>query len=143
MHAEVWEPLAGIDGPCDHIAFCYAGQTATVSMQFAGVAGRHVRELILKFRTVVVLCGENEAPGGIVPAPAISSLPKLGRGEHPSWTFPLLRLIDSPPLKQYQLMYPMLLAHCFLISLDNLVHVIASADVEAAWNSETPSGSVA
>jgi hypothetical protein len=112
-------------------------------MQFAGVAGRHVRELILKFRTVVVLCGENEAPGGIVPAPAISSLPKLGRGEHPSWTFPLLRLIDSPPLKQYQLMYPMLLAHCFLISLDNLVHVIASADVEAAWNSETPSGSVA
>jgi hypothetical protein len=143
MRAEVWEPVDGIDGPCGQISFSYSpDHTATVLMSFAGIAGNPPRDLILRFRLVIVLSGEDECPGGFVQAPAIPSLPKLGRGEHPSWTFPLLKLLDSEPLNQYQLMYSPThpLAHFFLISMDNLVHVIASADVDAAWSLPTPSG---
>jgi hypothetical protein len=53
-------------------------------------------------------------------------------------TFPLLKFIDSEPLKQYDLIFhrkDQPLAHFCLISLHNLVQVIASADVEATWSS--------
>jgi hypothetical protein len=103
-------------------------------MTFAGTSGRPTRDLILRFKQVVILCGEDEAPGGFVLAPAIESLPKLGRGDHPTWTFPLLKIVNSGPLKQYQLMRPTPLSHFFMVSLDNLVHVIASSDVAAAWS---------
>jgi hypothetical protein len=46
-------------------------------MTFAATAGGGPRELILRFKHVVILSGEDEAPGGFVPAPAINSLPKL------------------------------------------------------------------
>jgi len=142
MRADMWEPVDGIDGPCDHIGFFYKpNHTATVSMTFAGSAGRPARILILRFHVVIVLTGEDECPGDFVPAPAIPTLPKLRRGEHPSYTFPLLKMVDSKPLNQYQLMYPQPLAHFFLISMDNLVQVISSADVDATWSAENPSGS--
>jgi hypothetical protein len=103
-------------------------------MNFAESVGS-ARTLTLKFTHVVVLAGEDEAPGGFIPAPAVQSLPKLERGRYPTWTFPLLMLLDSDSLKQYQLMRgaSLRLGHFFLVSSDNLVHVIASADVEAAW----------
>jgi hypothetical protein len=135
MHAEVWEPIEGICEPCDHIAFSYTPlHTAEIRMTFAVTAGAGPRELILGFKGVVVVTGEDEAPGGFVAAPAINSLPKLGRGAHPNWTFPLLQIVDSEPLKNYQLMRPQKIAHFFMVSMDNLVHVIASADVDAAWS---------
>lgn len=137
MHAEAWEPIDGISGPCDQIAFSYGpDHSANVIMTFAGPSGGHPRELALRFRQVIVLTSEDEAPGGFVPAPEIKSLPKLGRGDKPTWTFPLMKLIDSEPLRQYQMMRPpnASLAHFFLVSMDNLVHVIAHAEVEASWN---------
>lgn len=135
MYAEVWEPIEGICGPCDHIAFSYFPVHAgTVHMTFAGTAGGPPRELILRFKQVVVLCGEDEAPGDFVPAPAINTLRKLGRGDHPTRTFPLLKIVDSGALKQYQLMRLTALAHFFMISMDNLARVIASAEVDAAWS---------
>ncbi len=139
MHAEVWEPIDGIYGPCDHIAFSYIPvHAAAVHMTFAGTAGGPPCELILRFKQVVVLSGEDEAPGGFVLAPAINSLPKLGRGDHPTWTFPLLKILGSESLKQYQLMRPYPIAHFFMISMDNLVHVIASTEVEATWSAPIP-----
>jgi hypothetical protein len=135
MRAERWEPIDGIDGPSDGISFSYdsSAGAATVSMSFSE-AGGTPRNLILKFRHIVVLAGEDEAPGGFIAAPAIKSLPKLERGLRPSWTFPLMRLLDSKPLDQYQLMRPEKLGHFFLVSFDNLVHVIASIDVDASWS---------
>jgi hypothetical protein len=70
-------------------------------MRFGGIAGGPPRDLILKFAQVIVLSGEEKCPGGFVPAPAAQSLPKLERGDHPSWTFPLLKLLDSEPLTSY------------------------------------------
>jgi len=137
MHAEVWEPIEGICGPCGQIAFSYAPvHAATIRMTFAGTADGPPRELILRFKQVFVLSAEDECPGGFVPAPAVKSLPKLERGDHPTWTFPLLKIVDSQPLKQYHSMRPSTqpLAHFFMISMDNLVHVIASAEVDAAWS---------
>lgn len=136
MHAEIWEPIDGISGPCGQILFSYVrAHTATVTMTFDGIAGAPGRDLILSFERVVVLCSEEECPGGFVPLP--KGLPQLARGDHPTWTFPLLRLVDSEPLKQYELIFhrdsqPM--AHFCLISLHNLVQVIASADVTATWS---------
>jgi hypothetical protein len=133
MRAERWEPVSGIDGPIDHIDFSYtsAGE-ATVSITFTG-SGGSARTLILRFRHVVVLACEDEAPGGFIAAPAAQSLPKLERGRNSSWPFPLLRLLESQPLSQYQMMRPQQLAHFYLVSLHNLVHVIASVGVEASW----------
>jgi hypothetical protein len=108
-------------------------------MRFDGLASGPPRDLILKFRQVIVLSGEEECPGGFVPAPAVQSLPKLERGANPTWTFPLLQLYDSEALNQYQMIFHQRapnppLAHFFLVSMHNLLHVIASADVHAAWN---------
>jgi hypothetical protein len=135
MRAEAWEPIAGINGPSGQISFSYVpAHTATVRMTFAGLAGGPPRGLTLKFKRVVVLCGEEECPGGFSPTPKL--LPKLGRGNHPNYTFPLLRFVDSEPLKQYDQIFHQKdqpLAHFYLISLHNLVHVIASGDVGATW----------
>jgi hypothetical protein len=74
MRAERWEPVQGIDGPCGQISFSYTPvHTATVSMRFDGVASGPPRDLILKFSQVIVLSGEEECPGGFVPAPAVQS----------------------------------------------------------------------
>lgn len=133
MHAERWEPVDGIDAPIDHIDFSYSSlSNAAVTIAFLGSAGS-ARTLALRFTHVIVIAGEDEAPGGFVAAPAAQSLPKLERGSHPTWTFPLLRLLESPPLNHYQMMRPQPLAHFYLVSLHNLVHVIASADVAASW----------
>jgi hypothetical protein len=119
------------------ISFSYSPvHTAAVLMTFGGIADGPPRELALRFKRVIVLCGEDECPGGFIPIP--KPLPKLGRGGNPDWTFPLLKFIDSEPLKQYELIFhhkDQPLAHFCLISLHNLVQVIASADVEATWNS--------
>jgi hypothetical protein len=136
MRAEMWEPVAGISGPSGQISFSYVpSHTATVLMTFDGTAGGPPRGLTLKFKRVVVLCGEEECPGGFAPTP--QPLPKIGRGDHPTWTYPLLKLVDSDPLEQYELMFhhkDQPLAHFCLISLHNVVQVIASADVEATWD---------
>lgn len=140
--AEPWEPVDGISAPCDQIVFSYApDHSATVIMSFTGPARGNRRELVLRFRHVIVLTSEDEAPGGFVPAPEIKSLPKVERADKLTWatptlTFPLMKLVDSEPLRQYQMMRPPNppLAHFFLVSLDNLVHVIAHAEVEATWN---------
>jgi hypothetical protein len=139
MRAEVWEPIDGICGPCGQISFSYIPvHTATVLMTFSGIAGGPPRGLTLKFKRVIVLCGEEECPGGFVPTP--KPLPKLGRGDHPNFTFPLLKFVDSEPLKQYDLIFHQKdkpLAHFYLISFHNLVQVIADAEAEATWSSLT------
>jgi hypothetical protein len=86
--------IDGILGPCGQISFLYiAPHVATVLMTFEGIAGGPPRGLTLKFTHVVVLCGEEECPGGfaLIPKP----LPQLGRGDHPTWTFPLLKLREA------------------------------------------------
>lgn len=136
MHAEMWEPVNGIGGPCDQVSFSYIpNHTATVVMTFNGVAGGASRDLTLNFKRVVVLCAEEECPGGFAPLP--KALPQLESRDRPTCTFPLLRLLGSEPLKQYDLVFhrkdePM--AHFCLISFHNLVQVIASVDVEATWS---------
>ena len=137
MRAEMWEPVEGILGPCAQISFSYVpSHAATILMTFEGIAGGAPRCLTLKFTRVVVLCGEEECPGGFAPIP--KPLPQLGRGDHRTYTFPLLKLVDSEPLKQYELIFhnkDQPLAHFCLISLHNLVQVIASADAEVIWTS--------
>ena len=133
MHAERWEPVDDIDAPIEHIDFSYSSPNkAAATIAFLGSRGS-ARTLALSFTHVIVIAGEDEAPGGFVAAPAAQLLPKLERGSHPTWTFPLLRLLESQPLNQYQMMRPQLLAHFYLVSLHNLLHVIASADVGASW----------
>jgi hypothetical protein len=133
----MWEPVEGILGPCVQISFSYVPpHAATILMTFEGIAGGAPRCLTLKFTRVVVLCGEEECPGGFAAIPR--PLPQLGRGDNPTFTFPLLKLVDSEPLKQYELIFhnkDQPLAHFCLISLHNLVQVIASADAEVIWTS--------
>ena len=134
MRAEKWEPISDIDGPCDGISFSYSSGagTASVSMMFSRDDGSK-RQLILHFRDIVVLAGEDEAPGGFIEAPPAQSLPRIEHGLHPTWSFPLIKLLDSRPLNEYQLMRPTKIGHFFLVSFDNLVHVIANVNVDVSW----------
>ena len=81
------------------------------------------------------------ALGDFVPLP--KALPQFGRGDQPTWTFPLLKLVGSEALRRYEMVFhhkdqPM--AHFCFISLHKVVHVIASADVQAAWSLRVDSG---
>jgi hypothetical protein len=135
MRAEVWEPVDGITGPSGQVSFSYVpAHTATVRMTFAGLESGPPRVLTLKFSRVLILRGEEECPGGLLPTP--EPLPILGRGNYPSYTFPLLRFVESELLQQYEAIFHKVdqpLAHFCLISLHNLVQVIASGTVGATW----------
>jgi hypothetical protein len=73
MRTEKWEPVNGIEGPIDHIDFSYiSASKATASITFAE-SGGSARTLILRFIHVIVLAGEDEAPGGFIAAPAAQS----------------------------------------------------------------------
>jgi hypothetical protein len=134
MHAEIWEPIEGIANPCSEISFAYSPPyTATVSMKFYDNFDTQ-SSLTIKFARVVLLSSEDECPGGFVQTP--KPLPKLGRGEYPTYTFPLLKIIDSEPVKLYGSIFHKKdepLAHFCLVSAQNIVHVLASTEAEVAW----------
>jgi hypothetical protein len=89
MHAEMWEPIEGICEPCDHISFSYIPlHAAEIRMTFAASAGGGPRELILRFKHVVVLSGEDEAPGGFVSAPCDKFASETGVRRSPDMDIP-------------------------------------------------------
>ncbi len=122
--AKPWRPIQGIErieSPFASIAFSYEPEhRRAVSVTMYGA-----RSLRLCFRGVLALRFEDDCPG-FDPLP--HPLPTI----RPGLTFPLLNIEASPWLGQWQPMHPGL-AHFALLSLNDLVQLIAEPDVSAQW----------
>lgn len=130
-----WEPTSGIVGPAADISFAYSGrENAFVTMHFSRVVGLPMQDLLLRFRDIVALRWELECPG-FDPVP--KELPKCTVAKWTTWTFPLLRIEESSWLRKYAPIYQLpkgpSLSHFLLISMNDLVQLIARSDATAEW----------
>jgi hypothetical protein len=137
-----WEPVPGIQSHCGAISFNLDSRDElTVRMHFS-----LERDLLLKFPGVIALQWEEESFCMILlPRP----WPQIGAGDYPTWTFPLLQVEHSAWLAEYQAGFPVRpgterRVHFALVSLDDLVHILALPEVSASWVdvSRTPNPSM-
>jgi hypothetical protein len=129
---ERWSPIDDIHWPAADICFAYeAPSVATARLGFSSVSGGSAQDLVLHFSNVIALRYEAEAPG-LIPLP--KNLPKLAVGIYPAFTYPLLEVRDSDWLAEYSAFNPeAALHHYVLVSLNDLLHVLAGEKVEASW----------
>jgi hypothetical protein len=119
-HASPWHPLPDINDGFGSISFSYDSNRS----RSAHIVMNGARRLSLKFTRVIAFQFEDDCPGNFkLPA----TLPRLNA----EWVFPLLRVENSVLLGQWP-MWPNL-AHYVLLSLDDLVQLIAFPTVEARW----------
>lgn len=118
--AQTWHAVADLDQGFGSISFSYyPGQTRRAVVLMHGQ-----RDLSIDFSGVIAVHIEDECPGNF-PHPSV--LPLL----RPGITFPLMRIENSKWLVQW-FMYQYL-SHYFLVSSDDLLHVIANSSVIARW----------
>lgn len=117
--ASAWYPVPDIEDGFGSISFSYRhhDRGALVVMH-----GR--RQLSLSFTGVIALHFEDDCPGNF-PLPV--ERPRLNA----QFMFPLLKIENSRWLAQWPMWRT--LTHYALLSLDDLVHVIARPTAEAHW----------
>ncbi len=116
---KAWFPLPNIDIPFGSISYSYhRGGRLSVSMHGE-------RTLTLHFSKVVAVRFELECPG-------FESFPHPLPRFDDRYTYPLLKIENSQLSEQYSLIYGER-SHFWLISSDDLIHVVASPDVKAEW----------
>jgi hypothetical protein len=135
MIATIWEPAAGIEGPCAEISLTLSRDgTLSVTMHFSDVRGLPNRDLRIQFAGALALHWEDECPG-FYPVPP--EMAKCSNPQWASWVFPLHKIEDSELLEQFRAVYEVgaapRLAHFLLIAMDDLVHIIARSDATASW----------
>jgi hypothetical protein len=135
MNAAVWHPVVGIDGPCSDISFSRAlPEDLVITMHFSLVRGLPNQDLQLSFSNVCALHWEDEFPG-LYPMP--ESMAKCANSQWARWVFPLQKIEGSELLQEHQRVretgVPRKLAHFLLISMNDLVHVIAGDEPRARW----------
>jgi len=126
--AIAWHPVPDITDGFESISFAYEPRTARTSfhqkLRSATIVLNGNRSLSLKFAGIIALHFEDDCPGNF---PLPSERPRLNA----KWMFPLLTIESSSWLAQWP-MWPNLV-HYVLLSLDDLVHVIAGPTVAASW----------
>ena len=134
MHCSIWQPAEGIVGPCAELSFSYSERDAArVTMHFSLQPGLPNRDLVLRFHGMVAMLWELEGPG-VSALPR--NLPKCTANEWRNWTFPLVNVEGSEWLAQYQAIYhagSTPLAHFLLVSMNDVLQLIARRDVHAEW----------
>ena len=118
--ASAWHPVPGIDKGFGSIYFSYGSNESRSAL----IVMNGARRLSLRFTRVIAFQFEDDCPGNFQLPPA---LPKL----HANLVFPLLKVKNSAWLSQWP-MWPNL-AHFVLLSLDDLVQLIALPAVDARW----------
>jgi len=124
MFASKWELICELRAPCADISYQWsAGSDArlVVLMHFTWVNGGYGRDLELTFAAPAALQWEREVPG-LIALP--DSLPRLGAGDHPQWTYPTLEIEDSPWADLYRDAGEHGVRHFALVSLNDLLHVL-------------------
>lgn len=118
--ASAWYAVPDLTDGFGSISFSYFPNDS----RRAFVVMNGVRNLALEFTRVIALHFEDECPGNF---PRPPELPKL----RPGVTFPLLKIENS----RWPTHWPMWpnLTHYFLVSSDDLVHLLAHPIVQARW----------
>ena len=132
--SELWEPVSGIETPCADLTFCYVHPHGLeVRMHFSNVVGGPENDLLLKFSGAIAIQWESET-FGLVPIPG--PLPKCHSPNWDTWTFPLLRVQNSSWWATYDARNPIAAEgrnHYVLVTMDDLLHVLAETTVTATW----------
>ncbi len=135
MRASPWNPVPDVVGPCADISFerLLTGELQ-VTMHFSTVVGLPDKDLQLRFTNVLAVWWEVECPG-IEAVPA--KLPKCAAPEWDKWTFPLLTVEGAEFLERLRPIYERAgvaaLGLFLLVSMNDLIQVVASSIVEATW----------
>jgi hypothetical protein len=119
-HASAFHPLSDIDDGFDSISLSYVARTFMEPRNVL-VAMNGRRTLSLRFTGVIALHFEDDCPGNF-PLP-----PQRPR-------FPILKIDNSRWAAQWP-MWPGLV-HYALLSLDDLLHLLAGPTVLAHWEDE-------
>jgi hypothetical protein len=146
MNAKKWFPLAEIDVACADVSVAWtAGKQSkcVVLMHFSRVLGGPDVDLEITFSNPLSLQWEDES-FGLVPAPTV--LPKCANDRFSQWTHPTLivedsRWADAYASRKYAANDPALLGvtHYFLVSMNDLVHVLCESKPVARWVSSADS----
>ena len=133
-----WEPAEGILWPCADISFSrQEADTVSVTMHFSRVLDGSPRDLLLMFTGAIALRWESESSGSYPLPPSPPRCPDPWS----RWIFPLIRVEHSAWFSEVESQNPPAAAgraHFWLISMNDLVHVLARPEVSARWLSPTP-----
>jgi hypothetical protein len=134
-----WEPVTGVDWPCADILFAYSPPDALhVRMRFSNVVGVREADLVLEFSGAIAAQWESES-FGLISLPDL--LPKCRSPRWDTWTFPLLRIDNSEWLATYHARNPFGAegrCHYVIVTMNDLLHVLARPTLEATWASPLP-----
>jgi hypothetical protein len=132
--AIIWEPAAGIDSPCAEIGFRYdPPDKLQARMYFSRVIGGPNQDLEVLFEGVIGIRWSDEFHGSIV-YQAPRAAPKCRDSRWANWVFPLLKVYESSWLATYQALPGTEgREHFALISMNDLLDVIALPDAKARW----------
>lgn len=126
--------MSGIQSACADLSFSLdARDRLVVTMHFSFMVGQPRRDLLLAFSGPISIRWEQES-FGLNPLP--TPLPRIEGGRHPAWTFPLLQIEDSSWLIAHESNNPPAAArraHFALVSLNDLVQILALPEVAAEW----------
>lgn len=135
MKSSIWQPVPEIVGPCADISFALSlPGTLVVTMHFSLVIGLPDNDLRLQFTGPLAMHWETECPG-FYPVPP--NMSKCADPQWAKWVFPLQMVEGSELLEEFRGIYQIgkapELSHFLLISMNDLVHVIARSGVTAEW----------
>lgn len=135
MTASEWTPVPDIVGPCAGIVFerPMTADLLNVTMLFSLVSGLPNRDLRLQFTRPLLLKWEQECPGlELVP----KKLPKCSDPQWSGWTFPLLKVEGAEWMDLLRTVYQdpgEKYSHFLLVSMGDLVQVVAESAVSSEW----------
>ena len=131
----MWRPVDGLEGPCGDISYqrTPSGELI-VTMHFSFVKGLPTQDLQISFRGACALHWEDECPG-FFPSP--NEMAKCTDPKWNQWVFPLQKIEESELLREHRSVRELgsapRLVHYFLISMNDLVHVVAHEMATAEW----------
>jgi hypothetical protein len=135
-----WMPKPEIDAPCADISFSWAsekGARLAVMMHFSRIVGGFSKDLELVFGRPLAVAWEEES-FGLIESPEI--LPKCSGADFRQYSHPTLIVEHSNWAEKYAAHKfaegapeAENVKHYFLVSLNDLVHVLAESTPEAAW----------
>ena len=140
MEARRWMPQPNIAFGCADISFSWPTEQRAplvVVMHFSRVIDGHDKDLQITFRRPLALKWEQES-FGLAESPDV--VPHLSHENFKGWTHPTLIIDGSKWREAYAARsYPendpreKNLVHYFLVSLNDLVHVLAEGEPESKW----------
>ncbi len=139
QRAERWLPQPEIEVACADISFAWASEAKAkliVLMHFSRVVDGLDRDLELAFDRPLAFQWEDESYG-LIESP--SDLPKCAAEKFKNWTHPTLRIYGSRwrelyANRKYTKTETDILVHYFLVSMNDLVHVLAEQEPISRWD---------